>query len=318
MGAAAAVPGRVSLARRTSQLVKLKTRLSNKPARDRNVVDVGKKMFVVLEALARNPRNPPSLEEITHSVGFAKTTVYRLLNTMKEIGYVDQILPSGGYVLAQKFFELSRPAVPHQYLMPLARPWLEQLRLRTSGTVSLGILDQGSLLYLAVIESQDPYRYAMKPGDYYYAHATAMGKCLLAHLSEDEVDEVIRAHGLPRLTRNTITTGTELIGELAKVKRDGFAVNVEENADGVMCVGAPIWGPEGRPMAALSISGPLVRMQGVVDSMKNEALRVARQLSLMLGHDPEVAAQDTVEPETAPPAIAAKKSPHVVAEVSCD
>lgn len=271
---------------------KLKARTSGKPTRDRNVVDVGKKLFVVLEALTRNPKKPPSLEEITRSVGLAKTTVYRLLNTMKEIGYVEQTSPNGAYVLSQKFFELSRPAVPHQYLMPLARTWLERLSLRTGGTASLGILDQGSLLYLAVIESQHPYRYAMKPGDYYYAHATAMGKCLLAFLSEEEVDEVIRTHGLPRLTHNTITTGTELLKALAEIRKDGFAINMEENADGVMCVGAPIWGPEGKPMAALSISAPLVRMEGVVDSMKNEALRVARQLSLMLGHDPEASASD--------------------------
>ena len=287
---------------------KLNARSSGKPGRDRNVVNVGKKMFVVLEALTKNPRNPPSLEEIPHAVGLAKTTVYRLLNTMKEIGYVEQISPNGGDVLSQKFFELSRPAVPHQYLMPLARTWLERLSLRTGGTASLGVLDQGSLLYLAVIESQHPYLYAMKPGDYYYAHATAMGKCLLAYLSEEEVDEVIRAHGLPRLTHNTITTGTELLRELAKVKKDGFAINVEENADGVMCVGAPIWGPQGKPIAALSISAPLVRMQGVIDSVKNEALRVARQLSLMLGHSPEMPVPEA-QPQASLTGILAKELP---------
>ena len=296
---------------------KLKARSSGKPGRDRNVVNVGKKMFVVLEALTKNPRNPPSLEEITRTVELAKTTVYRLLNTMKEIGYVEQISPNGGYVLSQKFFELSRPAVPHQYLMPLARTWLERLSLRTGGTASLGVLDQGSLLYLAVIESQHPYRYAMKPGDYYYAHATAMGKCLLAYLSEEEVDEVIRTHGLPRLTHNTITTGTELLKQLAKVKKDGFAINVEENADGVMCVGAPIWGPDAKPMAALSISAPSVRMQGVIDSMKNEALRVARQLSLMLGHSPEMPVPEA-QPQASLTGILAKELPQVLSEIPGD
>ena len=179
---------------------------------------------------------------------------------------MEQISSNGGYVLSQKFFELSRPPVPHQYLMPMARTWLERLSVRTGGTTSLEILDQDLWLYLAVIESQHPYRYAMKAGDYYYAHATAMGKCLLAYLSEEEVDEVIRTRQIARLTRNTITTGTELLGVLAKVKRDGFAINVEENAEGIMCVEAPILGTGDRPMAALSISSPLVRMQGAIDS----------------------------------------------------
>ena len=279
---------------------KLKTRSSDKPARDRNVVDVGKKMFVVLEALTRNPKNPPSLEEITHSVGFAKTTVYRLLNTLKEIGYVEQISPNRGYVLSQKFFELSRPAVLHHQLVPLARPWLEQLSLRTGGTVSLGVLDQGSLLHLAVIESQESHRVVMKPGDYLAAHSTAMGKCLLAYLSDADVDAVIRTHGLPKLTRNTISTGAQLLSELAKIKREGFAVNNEENAEGVICVGAPVFESEGPPMAAVSVSGPAVRMMGVLDSMKNEVLRVTKQLSMMLGYNPEA-----TPPEPSPEVTAA-------------
>lgn len=259
---------------------------SSPSARNRNVVDVGKKMFTVLEALTENPKNPPTLEEVTRSVGFAKTTVYRLLNTMREIGYVDQIPANGGYVLSQKFFELSRSTVLHQYLVPMARPWLEQMSLRTNTTVSLGVLDQGSLLYLAVIESQDPYRYAQKPGDYYYAHATAMGKCLLAYLPEQEIDAIIRTRGLPKIAKNTITTGTQLLSVLAEIRRDGFSVNAEENAEGVICVGAPVWGPEGPPVAAVSVSAPMIRMQGVLDSMKNEVLRVTRQLSLMLGYNP--------------------------------
>ncbi len=278
--------------RRMTKLVRLKKRAPENTGRDRSVVDVGKKIFTVLEALTKSPRNPPSLEQVAASVGFAKTTVYRMLNTLKEIGYVDQVA-AGGYVLTPKFFELGRPVVLHQYLVPVARTWLEQLRLRTGGTVSLGVLDQGSLLYLAVMESQNPYRFAMKPGDYYYAHATAMGKCLLAYLSDDEIDAVIRNHGLPKLASKTITTGTQLFAELAKVKEQGYSINFEENADGVMCVGAPIWGAHGAPVAAISISSPTATMQGIIDSMKNEVLRVARQLSLMLGYGDNPCVPDT-------------------------
>ena len=251
--------------------------------RDKNFIALTDKVFGVLEAFSQNPKAPITLEEITQSVGLAKTTVHRLLYSMKKIGYVDQNEQSGKYMLAAKFFELGRAMLPYQRVAALARPLLENLRIRCGESVHVGVLDKGLVTYIAVLESQNPYRCAAVIGEVNYAHSTAIGKCLLAELSEQQVEEVIREHGLPKLARNTITTGTQLLEEVRRVREDGVATNVEENIDGVICVASPIRDQTGETVAALSVSGPAIRMEIILDGAKQEVKRVGARISAMLG-----------------------------------
>ena len=252
-------------------------------ARDKNFIALTNKVFGVLEAFSGNPKAPITLEEITQSVGLAKTTVYRLLYSMKKIGYVDQNEQSGKYLLAAKFFELGRAVLPFQRVATLAMPLLENLRIRCGESVHVGVLDKGLLTYIAVLESQNPYRCAAVIGEMNYTHSTAIGKCLLAHRSEAEVEEIIRDHGLPKMARNTITNGTQLLEELRRVREQGVATNVEENIDGVICVAAPIRDQTGQTVAALSVSGPAIRMEVILEGAKQEVKRVGNRISAMLG-----------------------------------
>jgi DNA-binding IclR family transcriptional regulator len=252
-------------------------------ARDKNFIALTDKVFAVLEAFSGNPKAPIALEEITQSVGLAKTTVHRLLYSMKKIGYVDQNEQSGKYLLAAKFFELGRAVLPFQRVATLAMPLLENLRIRCGESVHVGVLDKGLLTYIAVLESQNPYRCAAVIGEMNYTHSTAIGKCLLANLSEGEVEEIIRDHGLPKMARNTITNGTHLLEELRRVRQDGVATNVEENIDGVICVAAPIRDQTGQTVAALSVSGPAIRMELILEGAKQEVKRVGNRISAMLG-----------------------------------
>ena len=252
-------------------------------ARDKNFIALTDKVFGVLEAFSQNPKEPITLEEITQSVGLAKTTVHRLLYSMKKIGYVDQNEQSGKYMLAPKFFELGRSVLPYQRVAALARPLLENLRIRCGESVHVGVLDKGLVTYIAVLESQNPYRCAAVIGEINYAHSTAVGKCLLADLPEAQVEEVIREHGLSKLARNTITNGTQLLEELRRVREQGVATNIEEIIDGVICVGAPIRDHTGQTVAALSVSGPAIRMEVILDGAKREVKRVGTRISAMLG-----------------------------------
>jgi IclR family acetate operon transcriptional repressor len=257
---------------------------SAKNGRDKNFVALTEKVFGVLEAFSRNPEAPISLDDATQAVKLAKTTVHRLLYSMKKIGYVEQDERTGDYRLAAKFFELGRAVLPFQRVAALAKPLLENLRLRCGESVHVAVLDKGLLTYIAVIESQNPYRCAAAPGEYSYAHSTALGKCLLASLPETEIDQVIAQHGLPKLARNTITSGTALLEHLRQVRQDGIAVNNEENIDGVICVAAPIYDKDGHTIAAVSVSGPAIRMQSMIDDVKQEVRRVAGRISAMLGY----------------------------------
>jgi DNA-binding IclR family transcriptional regulator len=202
---------------------------------------------------------------------------------MKKIGYVQQNEQSGHYMLAAKFFELGRAVLPYQRVATLARPLLENLRIRCGESVHVGVLDKGLVTYIAVLESQNPYRCAAVTGEVNYAHSTAVGKCLLADLTEEQIEEVIREHGLPKLARNTIASGTQLIEELRHIRQEGVATNIEENIDGVICVAAPIRDQSGRTVAALSVSGPAIRMEVILDGVKLEVKRVGARISAMLG-----------------------------------
>jgi IclR family transcriptional regulator, KDG regulon repressor len=258
-----------------------------KRVRDKNFVAATEKIFAVLEAFSQHPHSAISLEEVTQAARLAKTTAHRLLYSMQKIGYVDQHQENSNYMLSQKFFELGRDALPYQRLTSLAKPFMNALMLRFGESLHLGVLENGLVINIAVCESQHPYRIAGVVGDSNYSHSTAMGKCLLAYLSDQELDSIIRIHGLPTRASSTITNRAQLMEELEKVRRDQVATNVGENMEGVICVGAPVFNHEGRAVAALSISGPAVRMDQGMETIKKEIKRVALRLSILLGYSPD-------------------------------
>ena len=92
------------------------------------------------------------------------------------------------------------------------------------------------------------------------AHCTAVGKAVLAYLSEGEVDTIIRQHGMRRFTPSTLTTPGDLKAELRLIRERGYAIDNEENEEGVRCVAAVIRDYAGRPAAAISVSSPSFRL----------------------------------------------------------
>jgi DNA-binding IclR family transcriptional regulator len=262
--------------------------------RDKDFIGLTKKVFDILEALSEHPQTPVPLEHITRSVALAKTTVHRLLYSLRTLGYVEQHPDSGGYMLAAKFFDLGRSALPYRRLSSIARPLMDNLTLRTGESCHLGVLEKRLITYIVVVESQNPYRCAAVMGDYSFTHSTALGKCMLAYLPEEEIEETVREHGLPKIARNTITNYTRLLQELARVREEGCATNVEENIDGVICIAAPIFDGTGLPIAALSVSGPAIRMELIRDAVTQEVKRVAFRLSTMLGYTEDGAATPAI------------------------
>jgi IclR family acetate operon transcriptional repressor len=121
-------------------------------------------------------------------------------------------------------------------------------------------LDSGEVLYLDKIEPSRSVRMASRIGRRNAVHCSAVGKVMLAHLPEREVDQILEQRGLPRHTSKTIVTMAGLKADLKTTLKRGYAIDNEEAEEGLRCVGAAILGRNGRPLGAISTSAPSFRL----------------------------------------------------------
>jgi DNA-binding IclR family transcriptional regulator len=230
-----------------------------------------------------------SVKELSAKVGLPKGTTHRLLTSLAYFGYVRQASESKNYFLGFKLVELGNLLLDHLDLRAQARPFLMSLCQRTSETVHLVILDQNEALYIdKVVSDENPAGLQMvsKIGRRVPAHCSAVGKVLLAQLSEQELQVLINEKGLQNRTENTITNTKKLMHHLKVICRQGYAVDDEENESGIRCVGAPIFNQRGKAIAAISISGPTVRITKniIQKTLKNEVMKTASDISREFGY----------------------------------
>jgi len=216
------------------------------------------KTLDIIETIKDSPAGV-KLSDLARTVAMPKATVYRILSTLEGRGFLDRGEDSG-YRIARKLFDLQQACPIEQVLNRVAQPFMEQLARSCRETVNLGILDAGEVAVINTVESPQSVRMSSKIGNRRHLHTTAIGKVLLAALPHKDVLRLIRMKGLPRLTPHTLVTKTAVLAELERVRGQGFAIDNQENEIEGRCVGAPIVGPDGRVVAALSISGPEFRM----------------------------------------------------------
>jgi IclR family KDG regulon transcriptional repressor len=238
----------------------------------------------ILDALAVGRRDA-SLGELAEAVKLHKSTVHRLANILEGYRLVQRDPRTGRYQLGLRLFELGSLAVGNFNVRERARPHMERLVYEVDETVHLCVLDAGEVLYIDKIEPSRSVRMASRVGRRNLAHCSSVGKAMLAWLPENEVDDILRRHGLPRMTPHTIVTPAELKSELARVRKRGYAIDNEEAEEGLRCVGAAVLDHTGRAVAALSISAPAFRLP--MDKLAHVAASVchaARVLSEESGY----------------------------------
>lgn len=260
-----------------------KTTKSRKSHHDKNFIGVTQRLFAVLEALSQQPKSGVPLEEITQISGLPKTTVFRLLYSMHKLGFVEQDPDSSIYSLSGRFFELGTNALPFQRLTVLARPLMQTLLLSFGESVNLAVPKLGGAIYISVLESPKPHRVAASIGGFSFLHSTSVGKCIAAYLKPEELEPQLSRHGMPPLTATTIVSRQGLNDELARVRSEGVAVDNEENVQGIICVGGPIFASGKQPVAAMSVSGPAVRMSQNLPAIKTAVREAVQTISVLLG-----------------------------------
>ena len=261
---------------------------SNKPQRvqaDKSYIEVMGKIFAVLEYFVERGGKQKSVAftEVAGAVPFARTTVHRILYSLEKLGYLDKDGHKAHYKLASKFFDLTAPAVHFRRLQSVAKSVMQNLLLRFGETVNLGVIEDGEVAYIEVLQSPSALRIAAIPGERNPVHCTSLGKAILAFLPESEVQAILERHPLIRKTPKTITQQQHLLEHLASVRERAVALDMEENLSGVVCAAAPVFDQTGRVIAGLSISGPATRMEPklaqVREEIRNSGLALSRMLS---------------------------------------
>jgi len=220
-------------------------------------VRVLQKMLDILETLKRDG-DGIGLADISRAVRMPKATVYRILMTLEARGYLNRNIDDG-YKISDKFFALQRDLSPDQRLLRVAPPIMERVVKECRETVNLGTVDGGEVVMIATVESPQTVRMTSKVGNRRHLHTTAIGKVLLASMSDDSIRRVIRMKGLPRLTPQSITTESALMSELQKVRKQGYSIDNQENELEGRCIAMKV--PDVNSIElALSISVPVFRM----------------------------------------------------------
>ncbi|MCP2340303.1 IclR family transcriptional regulator [Actinomadura rupiterrae] len=210
--------------------------------------------FELLEHLA-DAGGEMALSELTEASGLPMPTIYRLMRTLVNHGYVRQEA-SKRYALGPRLIRLGDGA--GRLLGSWARPALARLVDEVGETANMAVLEGDSAVYVAQVPSRHSMRMFTEVGRRVLPHCTGVGKALLAQLPESRVREILSRTGMPARTSHTFTDANALVDELARVRERGYAVDDEEQEVGVRCVAVPL--PGAPTLTAFSVSGPSARM----------------------------------------------------------
>jgi IclR family acetate operon transcriptional repressor len=213
--------------------------------------------LAVVESLTRSDHEL-GVSEIANSTGLALGTVHRLLATLVYHGYVRQNAATRRYGPGVKL--LSVAAAAHERIGAISRPFLTRLMQTSQETANLAVLKSNSTLYVEQVPPPRMLRIFTEPGNRVPLHAAGTGKVLLAYQQPGVIESIIEETGLTRVTPNTITDRSALLDRLEQVRCQGYAVDLEEQEEGVCCVAAPVFTPDGQILAAVSVSAPASRL----------------------------------------------------------
>jgi DNA-binding IclR family transcriptional regulator len=234
-----------------------------------------------------------SLAELAGGSGLAKPSTFRMIRTLEQVGLVERVPGQDRYRLGVRCLELGQRYLEQIDFRREALPVMERLLAEFNETVHLGVLDDRlRVVYLEKLDSAHAVGIMMsRVGRTAPSYCTGLGKALLAAQDGDPVTLLVERGELQRFTKNTLCEPNALRTELARIRRRGYALDLEEHEPGVRCVAAVVRGPDGRAAAAISIAGPSQRLPKdlLEGGLAAAAIAAAREIGRRMGAS---AAQD--------------------------
>ncbi|MGH9666694.1 MAG: IclR family transcriptional regulator [Bryobacteraceae bacterium] len=224
-------------------------------------------MRKALELLGCFTTQSPSwtLSDLARSLHIPKSTVHNLLRTLQSFDLVRQDTETRVYRLGPGAMELGLVFARSSDVLSHARAVLGRLAELTRETVKLGILSNDQVLIIGAVESTHQLHTRGDAGTRWPLHSSSLGKAILSVLPDDEAGEILARKGMFRFTGRTLTNWDDIDKELKRIRSRGYALDQEESEPGVCCVAAPVTDALHGIVAAISVSGPSVRI-------KNDAL----------------------------------------------
>ena len=250
---------------------------------ERNVKSLARALLL-LDVLAQTPHEC-SLGEVSRVAKLPPSTVHRLLHTLQQTGYVVQNQTTGSYALGDNLILLGRKAEQQRDVRRIARPCLEKLAQDTAETVNLTTVMENAVVQLDHVDSPNMLKVTWDPGQRFPIHASASGKVFLAFLPESEREHILKAVEFRSFTKRTIVDIKKSRSELSGIRERGYALDDAEREEGVRCVAAPIFDAKGTVIAAVSVSGPSMRVSlANLEGLANQVMKTARAISASLGY----------------------------------
>lgn len=237
-----------------------------------------RKMALVLDSFSRT-KPSMTVGELSEVTGLPKTTVHRIVTSLREVGMLDQEGRRQGYRLGLKMFHYGSSVLASLDTPTRAHPHIAKLQQLTGEVIHFHMFD-GSLM--VCVEHEEMLASSRTTLDAAPTYCTSVGKAFLAFQS-DELIRKIASPGLHAYTGNTITKLDDLNIELERIRQQGYAVDDEEIEEGLRCIGAPVRDGTGRVFAAVSVSGPAERMpDGRLVGLAPAVIQTANDISAAL------------------------------------
>lgn len=249
---------------------------------DKNIVKSVAKAFAVLHSFGPDATELV-IADVARAAGMDNATAFRMLNTLVALGYVEKVENSRRFRLTFKCLELGFNAIARSDIRALGRPLLRSLVGDRIEAASIGVLDGHEVVYVERIQAGlQRLAVDVRVGNRVPAFSSALGRAILAHLPVADERAILEAHPPEQLTQYTVTDIDQILTEIAKVRRDGFAVSDQETVTGLRVLAAPITDIDGIPVAAMSVASPAFgqSLDEFVEAARDATCDAARRLSL--------------------------------------
>ncbi len=253
---------------------------------DRYTVRSVARAIRLIEIVANGPAQGRSLSDLARELGASKSTTLALARTLTSHRMLRDVRPGPRYSLGTALIRLGDITRSQLPLGEICLPVLIDLADLTKMTTRVAINDEGYPVFIERVDGPGSVRFHTPLGQREEPHASAAGKAILATMTDSEVRAICADNGLTARTPNTITDIDSLLASLVSVRANGFAVDDEEDAEGIFCVGAAFFGHGRVCQGAVSVTGiksdlPVWK----VNELGRTVRRAADQVSDLLGGD---------------------------------